>query len=160
MSSVEQQIFTVYDHGQELIFAGELLGSGTSYTDWKARWFEITIYRTEGGKYVAFGAGRSILVHRPTCRQVAERALPLEDASDEAIPCDECRPDFADRVISETDRVWALVSDDPSAIIERLRMRDADGVHYLPRTSADALADAARKDPALAAALRTPQRIA
>lgn len=150
-------LFVVNDRGQQIDFHGELLGSGSSYADWKSRWFEIDIYRTEAGKYIVAGAGRTLVVHRPTCA-VARPADP-EPAPDDAVPCDTCQPSLTEPVVVEVDREWAQVSDDPQAIIERLRLRDANGVHYLPRTSADALRAAAGRDDRLRAVLQAPQHV-
>lgn len=153
-------LYVVYDRGQELNFYGELLGSGTSFADWKGRWFEVTIFKTEGGKYVVAGAGRSCVVHRPDCGQVAGRGAVPGTAEATAQPCEQCNPDLAAPVVAEVDREWAQVSDDPAAVIERLRLRDSEGVYYLPRTSADALRDAALKDDRLADVLHAPQHVA
>ena len=75
------------------------------------------------------------------------------------MPCAICRPSLNEKVAHEVNREWAQVSEEPSAIIERLRLRDNDGVWYLPKTSTNALLQAAELDSAIKAAFYAPQRI-
>jgi hypothetical protein len=56
--------------GQSLSFHGELIGSATSQSERRprARWSELRIYRTQSGRYVVEGVGRSTIageVDRP-----------------------------------------------------------------------------------------------
>ena len=76
-----------------------------------------------------------------------------------AIPCPTCKPNLREDVVHEVNREWAQVSDDPQAIIERLRLRDSDGVWYIPKTSTSALLEAAEKDSGIKYAFYAPQRI-
>ena len=51
--------FEVRDRHRTLKFTGELLGKSSSYDSEKVRWGEFYIYRTESGRYVVAGVGRS-----------------------------------------------------------------------------------------------------
>lgn len=51
--------FTLPDGDNEVTFFGERLATASSHHPGKPRWFEVTIYRTETGKYVIAGAGKS-----------------------------------------------------------------------------------------------------
>jgi hypothetical protein len=59
----------------------------------------------------------------------------------------------------ETDREWAQTSTKARAIIERLRLRDDDGVWYIPSTSLRVLEDAAGLDIEIYEALYAPEHI-
>lgn len=52
---------SVWDGSQELRFEGELIGHSSSFRPGKNRWNEILIYRTNGGKYIAAGIGKTDL---------------------------------------------------------------------------------------------------
>lgn len=165
---MERHLYTVKDRGRQLDFEGVLLGSGTSYVDSKPRWFEVSIYKTTGGNYVVAGVGRSRVVHAPTCARIANsKSKPLDvnvadsqQVKARLVPCDVCRPSIsADGLIREYDREWAQVSEEPEAVIERLRLKDSDGVWYVPSTSTRALEEAAELDEGIQRALYTPQHI-
>lgn len=54
------QSFTLSRDGdRSLVFDGTLLGNASSERADAPRWFEIAIYRTEAGRYVVAGSGRS-----------------------------------------------------------------------------------------------------
>lgn len=158
---MDAQLYTVLDRGRQIIFRGELLGQATSYADYKPRWFTVEIYKTEGGKYIVAGAGRSVVVHLPTCGRLKGRVAESVAPTAEQQPCETCAPlmNGSELVVPETDREWAQVSDEPEAVIERLRLHDPDGVFYLPTTSSRALQQAAASDGALADALLAPQHV-
>jgi hypothetical protein len=74
--------------------------------------------------------------------------------------CESCRPSLgSDGLVKEQDREWAQVSTEPEAVIERLRLRDPDGVWYIPMTSTRALETAAQLDEGIQRALFAPQHI-
>lgn len=158
---MDGQLYVVHDHGREIDFFGVLLGSSSSYARGKTRWFEVAIYKSQGGKYIVSGVGRTTVVHKASCKHVTSRnvqdQLPLPTYMS---ACDACHPSLADDfLVPELDRQWAQVSDEADAVIERLRLRDADGVFYIPHTSINALNEAATVDDALAQALLAPQHI-
>jgi len=164
---MERHLYTVKDRGRQLDFDGVLLASGSSYADNKPRWFEVYIYKTAGGKYVVAGIGRSRVVHAPTCTRVSNTKqkqvdINKRESEDERgyVPCDICRPSLkASNLIREYDREWAQVSEEPDAVIERLRLKDSDGVWYVPSTSTRALETAALADEGIHNALYMPQHI-
>ena len=157
-----QQLYVVHDGEREIDFDGDLLGVATSYSPGKARWFEVRIFKSRGGKWIVNGVGRSLVVHRPACRLLRSRADDPSLANERAIACDLCFPNLpgGELIGPEVDREWAQVSDAPEAVVERLRLRDQDGVFYLPRTSLLALEQAALVDSGMAEALRAPQHVA
>ena len=160
-------MYTVRDRGRQLDFEGALLGAGTSYSDAKPRWFEVSIYKTAGGKYVVAGIGRSRVVHSTSCSKVGNAKLQQNEAGNTRtsegftlVPCEVCRPDARyDSTVQELDREWAQVSDEPEAVLERLRLRDSDGVWYVPSTSTRALEQAGQNDDGIQRALFAPQHI-
>jgi hypothetical protein len=156
----QPQFFTVFDKGRQLDFEGMLLATSTSFVSTKSRWFVVSIYKTTGGKYIVHGIGMSRIVHRENCAQMKEKNAALKPAIREtSMPCTVCRPILTENVAHEINREWAQVSDDPRAIIERLRLRDNEGVWYLPKTSSTAILAAAELDSAIKEAFYEPQRI-
>ena len=155
-------VYTVKDRGRPIDFEGSLLGSGSSYSQGKPRWFEVSIYKTAGGKYVVAGIGRSRVVHAPSCSRLssAKSKSTKPATSTNVVPCDVCRPDVGiPDLVQESDREWAQVSEEPEAVIERLRLKDGDGVWYVPSTSNRALEEAAQLDEGIERALFAPQHI-
>ena len=153
------EFFTVYDKGRQLDFEGYHLASASSFMPSKPRWFVVDIYKTAGGKYIVAGSGKSRVVNKDKCNQLKEKNVELKEAVKGSMPCAICRPSLNEKVAHEVNREWAQVSEEPSAIIERLRLRDNDGVWYLPKTSTNALLQAAELDSAIKAAFYAPQRI-
>lgn len=51
--------YTLPDGDKTVTFVGEELGAADSRAPGKDRWFELHLYRTEGGNYVVAGAGRT-----------------------------------------------------------------------------------------------------
>lgn len=156
---MQPDFFTVYDKGRQLDFEGLHLATATSFLPSKIRWFVVDIYKTVGGKYIVAGSGKSVVVHRPNCAMMKEKNAELAPASKTSVPCSTCRPMLTEDVCHEVNREWAQVSEDPAAIIERLRLRDADGVWYLPKTSSSALLQAAELDDGIKRAFYAPTRI-
>lgn len=52
---------SVNDGDREIRFEGELLGASSSHRPGKPRWIEISIFKTNGGKYIVAGIGRTTL---------------------------------------------------------------------------------------------------
>lgn len=52
---------SVFDGSRELRFVGCLLATASSEAPGKSRWAEFELYRTQSGKYVLAGIGRSVL---------------------------------------------------------------------------------------------------
>jgi len=158
-------MFTVRDRGRPLDFEGKRLGADNSYSDHKGRWFEVQIFKTAGGKYVVAGVGRSRVVHKETCSRVGNTKLDptVESKTHDNLPfmpCEICKPRPGSAgLVKEQDREWAQVSEEPEAVIERLRLRDSDGVWYVPSTSTRALEAAASVDEGIKRALYAPQHI-
>lgn len=156
---MKPEFFSVHDKGRQLDFEGFHLSSSSSYSIGKPRWFVVDIYKTVGGKYIVAGEGKSLIVHRENCSLMKEKNVAAKPASKSSIGCNSCRPSLSEDVCHEVNREWAQVSDDPKAIIERLRLRDADGVFYLPKTSLSALTKAAELDGGIKHAFYAPERI-
>lgn len=53
------QEYTIPNEDREVSFIGQLLGTASSFRPSKDRWFELSIYKTEGGNYVIAGAGKT-----------------------------------------------------------------------------------------------------
>lgn len=50
------------DGQRPVVFSGELIGRSSSHLPGKLRWFELELYRTDTGRYVARGVGLSDVV--------------------------------------------------------------------------------------------------
>ena len=51
--------YSIRDRERLIEFSGTMLGSASSDTGNKVRWIEISIYMTEGGKYIVSGVGKT-----------------------------------------------------------------------------------------------------
>lgn len=156
---MEAHFYSLFDKGRQLDFEGYHLATATSYTNKKPRWFVVDIYKTLGGKYIVSGMGKSLIVHRVNCDQMKDKNPLLRLPEPKSIPCPVCQPSLSENVVHEINREWAQVSDDPRAVIERLRLKDTDGVYYIPSTSMTVLLEAADKDEGIKQAFYTPQHI-
>jgi hypothetical protein len=66
---------------------------------------------------------------------------------DDALPCEECYPDFNLPVVfPEKFRNWAQVSEDPGAVLEALYKYDTGGARYLTNVAQRLLENASDKD--------------
>lgn len=156
---MEPAFFTVNDRGRQLDFEGFHLASASSFAVGKSRWFEVSIYKTVGGNYILSGSGPSLVVHRPNCSQMRDRTSELQDPLADSQPCDKCKPDLTKKVVRETDREWAQISNDPHTVIEKLRLKDKKNEWYMPKTSYTALVQAAELDSGIKEAFFAPQHI-
>ena len=153
------EFFTVYDKGRQLDFEGFHLATSSSFAPSKIRWFVVDIYKTVGGKYIVAGSGKSKVIHKEHCSLMKEKNVKLSPALKNSVPCVSCRPSLTEDVAHEINREWAQVSDNPKAIIERLRLRDNDGVWYLPTTSLNAILAASELDDAIKHAYYEPRKV-
>lgn len=71
--------YTLTDRdGARFTFTGQLLGSGTSYRDFKQRWFEIDLYLTEDDEYVVHTRGRSTIAGESTLSRISRTSSAFE----------------------------------------------------------------------------------
>ena len=156
---MEPRFYSIRDRGRQIDFEGFHLANGSSHHSSKPRWFVVDIYKTVGGKYIVAGSGKSRVVHRENCKQMKEKAPSIGPALATSVGCDVCHPNLTDDVAHEIDREWAQVSEDAKAILDRLRLRDSEGVWYLPKTSTTALMQAAEQDEGIRDAFYAPQHV-
>jgi hypothetical protein len=89
--------------GRSASFTGELVVPPVStYSDDKARWAEFKLYRKEGGGYVVWRAGKSLVYHLKDTgcetrdgRQKGFEKL-VRELDKDAEPCIECKPGWPD----------------------------------------------------------------
>lgn len=143
----------VRDGSRLLQFDGVLLGAVSSKRETSSRWSEINLYRTEGGSYVMEKVGRSIVTHVPGCSDIIGEIprFQVEHPGDD--PDDyqyhDCVPEVYDftRLLSEEDRYWGIIAQEPEEIVEAL-YRKRDGAKHLTRISLDLLEAVSKVDPA------------
>lgn len=144
--------YQVRDGARLLTFEGELLGFISSEEAGKARWTEMSIYKTVGGSYILEKVGRSLMLHMPGCKDIRgtiprfQTAHPGDDP-DNGYEFHDCVPDEYDfpQLLIEEDRYWATIAEDPRRIIEAL-YRKKDGIRHMPRISIDLLDIVSAKD--------------
>lgn len=141
---------SVKDGNRELQFNGTLLASSTSQRRGAYRWIEFELYKTESGSYVLSRVGVSVMYHGAACYVVKKYGLqekPVYELSEEATPCDTCKPDESlDLVFPEKNRYWAQVSDAPDAVLDALYKYDDNGARYLTSVAQRLLEEAAKVD--------------
>ena len=77
----DTQTYELFDAETLVTFTGVRLAFASSQTPNKTRWSEISIYRTDSGKYIVHGVGRSIIrgeCDRPWCNVVEGAAGVIE----------------------------------------------------------------------------------
>lgn len=140
----------VKDGSRTLQFEGRLLGESTSWRRGSTRWIEFKLYRTESGSYILSRVGASLVFHGAACPLVKKYNLvevSNNELADDAIPCEECNPDFNIPVVfPEKYRNWAQVSDDPEAVLEALYKYDNGGARYLTNVAQRLLEQASEID--------------
>lgn len=146
-------MYEVKDGSRTLKFEGVQLGSSSSWRVGSDRWIEFDLYRTENGSYILSRVGVSLVFHGASCALVKRYDLQEQDVAeleDDATPCDECKPTFnVPLVFPEKYRHWALVADEPVAVLNALYKYDNDGTRYLTKVASRLLDDAAALDNAI-----------
>lgn len=148
-------MFSVKDGDRTLQFNGTLLAKSTSERRGAYRWIEFELYKTETGSYILSRTGVSLIFHGAACQIVSKyklteaNALTLHGSS---TPCEECQPDASlGLIFPEKYRHWALVTDDPDAVVQSLYKYDEkNSVYYLTSVAQRLLEKAARVDKKIA----------
>lgn len=151
-------MYEVRDGTRILQFNGSLLASSSSWKRGSTRWIEFELYKTENGAYVLSRTGISLVFHGAACPLVKRYGLTevdIVELSEDALPCDECRPTF-DLPIAfpEKHRHWAQVSEEPDAVLEALYKYDQGGARYLTRVAERLLEEASKMDKGIEAVYR------
>jgi len=145
-------MYEVKDGPRTLQFEGELLGESSSHHAGSYRWIEFKLYRTVGGTYILSRVGRSLVFHAPSCPLANKYSLhevAVDELRDNATPCPECSPTFEVPVVfPETDRNWALVAEEPRAVLDALYKWDGR-TRYLTKVAERLLTEACDNDSGL-----------
>jgi hypothetical protein len=158
--------FTARNGAERYVFDGVRLASVSTDDGSLLRWTEITIYRTEAGKYVVEKIGRSVVYHSMDGCDFGIKT-DREELIEEAQPCPICKPPWRPTgpVRMETDRYHTVLTENAPALIDACRMTDNDsrsdsyGTVFLPNVARKALTQAAEHDEGIQDAFLT-QRIA
>lgn len=154
--------YEVRDESRVVRFTGQELASISTSRPGAPRWTEMVLYHTDSGRYVLSKIGRSMVVHMPGCSAVIQRLNRFVDEYPAAEPhvigvdFHACVPEpyNLDDLLIEKTRYWALVAEDPTAVVEALHTNN-DGIRQLPRMSASLLEQASGVDPDIAQVFRT-----
>lgn len=143
-------MYEVKDGQRTLQFTGDLLGESSSRRNDSIRWIEFKIYRTTSGLYVLSRVGVSLIYHTPVCPMVKRYNLvekPYNTLVAEATACATCQPTPESYlVLPEKNRHWAMVTEDPGAVILALYKQDDSGYQYLTKVAERVLEQAAAVD--------------
>ena len=142
-------MYEVRDGNRVLNFEGTKLASSSSKKPGQHRWIEFELYRTRSGSYILSRVGQTLLFHDPSCPIASRNKLITtgpEALHDEHIACDVCNPFDDDMVAIEQPRYFALVSEQPDAVIDALYKEDASGARYLKRVAQRLIEDASEFD--------------
>lgn len=153
------QRFEVMNGGRTVVFDGDKLASSTSRSDDSLRWVEFALYRTAGGQYVFERIGQSVVFHGIGECSVVKRNKLRFDVEDQQledwhVPCPECQPFDDDDLIIEKPRPYALVSEDPDAIIDAAHKLDRNKNRYLTNVTRRLIEEAAQADARIERAYR------
>lgn len=144
-------MYSIRDGDRTLKFNGKLLAKSTSERPLAFRWIEFELYKTESGSYVLSRVGVSLVFHGAACPMVKKYKLTEISANHlnkKAVSCQECSPDLSlDLVFPEKYRHWAMVTTDPSAILDSLYKYDEDtDTFYLTSVAQRLLSEASKVD--------------
>ncbi len=143
-------MYEVRNGNRVLRFEGRHLANSSSKRPGASRWIEFDLYKTEAGSYVLSRVGVSHVYHSNMCPLVDRYGLhdvDITDLSQEAVPCEDCKPDGSEPLVyPELFRYWTLVSDEPEAILDALYKEDQNGARYLTRVAERLLQTAAAQD--------------
>lgn len=146
-------MYKVKSGPQTFQFEGDLLGESTSWRRGSFRWIEFKLYRSMGGTYILSRVGVSLVYHVAACPLVDRYGLQGQDVntlSEDATPCIECHATTnAPYVFPEKYRNWALVTEEPEAILDALYKEDEGGVRYLTNVASRLLDSASENDAAI-----------
>lgn len=142
--------YTVRDGARTLKFEGEKLAFSSSERPGSFRWIEFTLYKTEGGSYVLYRVGVSLVFHSSVCHLVKKYGLHEEtpfNLVQDAAPCEECTPSHSEPLVyPEQFRYWTLVSKDADAVLDALYKSGEFGERYLTRVARQLIETAADND--------------
>ena len=160
-------VYTELRNGDQRVhFDGELLSSASSEHGYqgarKPRWTEISIYRTDEGKYVVSKIGKSRVVHvSMQCRIIKNNEDPfqpmdLSGGPGDMILCTNCwkRGELSKIGYLENEHATAVPADLPRGAVAACYSRDQNGLWSLSWLAQDALLDACDHDPDLEAAYK------
>ena len=147
------ETYQVRDGVRLVSFDGVKLAEVSSQRSTSPRWTELTLYRTDTGRYVLSKIGRTVVLHMPGCPSIIGNLNrfvddhPGEDPDEapwEPHVCVAADADIDELLVEET-RYWAVVADTAADIIGHLHRKDG-GVTVLPRLSVNLLEQAAQVD--------------
>jgi hypothetical protein len=146
--------------GERLIsFDGVSLAEVSSARPTSPRWTEMTLYRTDAGRYVLSKVGRTKVLHQIGCPGIMSKLNLYMDEFPNTIP-EEGGFDFhtcvgasyyLDEILVEQTRYWVFIGETADAIVSALYNTKGD-VRFLPRMSINLLEAAALRDNAIAEA--------
>lgn len=165
--------FNIKDGQRPITFVGTELASADSQTGNEKRWTELTVYRTNTGKYVLEKVGRSDVFHSPLCtRRSKGKEYPHldaaldeilgDDADDESIeerfiPCEDCTPNFdVEPAWVEQDIPSVAVVESAQELVKSLYHRDTGSTKFLSRVARELLEKAAVNDADIASIMSVP----
>lgn len=149
----------VQDKYDMVEFRGVQLADVSTETPSSVRWTEISIYRTEAGRYIIHRVGRSVLYHAvdATCNTGVPATvgeLVGDDVYDDLQPCTRCHPGDLDDlnlktvVLRELDKHSVDVCD-AGQVYDRLLLHRAGGETFMSNPAQRAYDTALAADPAL-----------
>uniref|UniRef100_A0AAU6R5K6 Uncharacterized protein n=1 Tax=Micrococcus phage Kurnik TaxID=3092208 RepID=A0AAU6R5K6_9CAUD len=143
---------------RETRFEGDVLAHVSTNRPGRARWSELTIFKTVGGSYILVKAGKSILYHATRACDPRTGRYFVETRGDDrksGIPCLKCGPGPYDEVVfEENDLVTVVVNRHARGLVESAHILDDDQELFLPRIAKSCLEMASDKDPDIAEAYR------
>lgn len=158
-SDVGDSIMNQFDlpDGPRLVrFKGERLATVDADDGERIRWIELSLYKTQAGKYIVHQVGKTVVYHRlnSDCKPKAFSTQRLWDLPEDSAPCPVCTPPDisldrdADNVETrlEADLSRVLVHPDVPTLILALENTKPQGRRYHSRVARDLLVEAAKKD--------------
>lgn len=140
------------DFGRRINFEGEVLAEDTTDDGRKPQWTHITVYRTEGARYVVWRDFGYRVRHRDLdCKRIGEHEPVRADEGD-TFACPACNPHRLPGGWGQADRTKMDVYDTPEQLIAGLAtLNQQTGHSHHSQFSQALLADVSERDRAVAA---------
>jgi hypothetical protein len=136
----EPRRYQLRDDRKKVAFTGICLASISSKRTGVQRWTQVSIFRTEAGRYIVERIGVSVVAHRIDCDNVANKKpygidalMPDEAPVSERQPCNICKPDIKE--LLRTDPASLTFEQDKHRTQIWERADDMVGSLYTQRTS-------------------------
>jgi hypothetical protein len=166
--NVESKRFQIRDSQRLVTFTGECLGESTSQSGTDVRWTELSLYKTDSGRYLVERVGRSDVFHTKSCARRSKGELkqhlsdnvPEDRELEDYVPCDECKPSRIDSPVYVERDIFAVnIYATALELFQSLYRVGSNGIPFLSHVAQVLLEKAMQNDDDIRQIMCTPIEI-